>query len=56
MLQEAWESLSQEVSGPAWPEAPLRLQDGVRRRPADQGLASVAPGKGVSSASLWGDS
>lgn len=55
VLQEAWESLEQEVSGPAWPEAPVQAigecaavtRGGGQGRPADQGLAGVAPGKGV---------
>ena len=55
VLQEAWESLEQEVSGPARPEAPVQAtgegaavtRGGGRGRPADQGLAGVAPGTRV---------
>ena len=55
VLQEAWESLEQEVSGPARSEAPVQAtgecaavtRGGGRGRPADRGLAGVAPGKRV---------
>lgn len=58
VLQATRESLEQEVSGPARPEAPVQAAGecaavtwgGVGGKPADQGLAVVAPRKGVAGA------